>query len=433
MSRKWFTFFVCALIFVIPTNLFLSFPTGAEFIGGLRIDYLIPKLFLSDIVAAILIISFTIWQKTKVRLHIPSKKKRVGLYLSLLAVTLCVSVQFFTEANLISVISLIRTGMFISLMLILLQLDKIIEKSLVFLSITGTILFQSFVAWHQWLTQSSVYGYTFFGEPNFHIPLGLAKTAWQGREMILPYGTTAHPNVLGGITAVFLIVLLKQVIDRSPGGRWQRVLTLMVGVAGFGTLLLTQSLSALLGFVGGVGLLLLEGFVNKKIRSLLHIEAKYFIILLAVLSAAAVLALNMLSSSSSANDSVLRRERLNTAALSMIYQHPLIGVGFSNSTIYLDQSVSHGKVIVPFLQPTHNVVLLFLAEAGILGLVTLLGIPRILHFLGLKEDEIGWFSTKLPIVLLLFLPIAALDHYLITLQSGMLLIAVAPFLFTKIA
>ncbi len=433
MSRKWFTFLVCALIFLIPANLFLSFPTGSEFVGGLRVDYLIPKLFLSDIVAAILIISFTIWQKGKVHFRIPSKKERLRLYLSLIAVTLCISVQFLTEANLISVITVIRTGMFISLMLILLQLDKVIEKSLVFLSITGTILFQSFVAWHQWLTQSSVYGYTLFGEPNFHIPLGLAKTAWQGREMILPYGTTAHPNVLGGIMAVFLIVLLKQAIGRSPVGRWQQVLISAAVIAGFGTLLLTQSLSAVMAFTTGLALIILGRFVNKKNASLLYIKAKYFFIILIVFSGIVVTALNMLSASSTANDSVLRRERLNTAALSMAYHHPLIGVGFSNSTIYLDQSVSHGKVIVPFLQPVHNVVLLFFAEAGILGLVTLLGIPRILHFLGLKGDQLGWFSPKLPIAFLLFLPIAALDHYLITLQSGMLLITVAPFLFTKIA
>lgn len=433
MSRKWFTFLVCALIFLIPTNLFLSFPTGSEFVGGLRVDYLIPKLFLSDIVAAILIISFAIWQRNKVHLRIPSEKERLGLYLSLIAVMLCISVQFFTEANLISVITVLRIGMFISLMLILLQLDKVIEKSLVFLIIIATILFQSFVAWHQWLTQSSVYGYAFLGEPNFHIPLGLAKTAWQGREMILPYGTTAHPNVLGGIMAVFLIVLLKRVIDRSPVGRWQQVLISAAIITGFSTLLLTHSLSAIMAFSTGIALIILGRFINKKNTSLPYIKARYFFILLLVFSSIVVITLNMLSASSSSNNSVLRRERLNTAALSMVYHYPLIGVGFSNSTVYLDQSVSHGKVIVPFLQPVHNVVLLFFAEAGILGLVTLLGIPRILHFLGLKGDQLGWFSPKLPIAFLLFLPIAALDHYLITLQSGMLLITVAPFLFTKIA
>lgn len=48
------------LVFLVPTNLFLKFLVDRAYVGGILVDYLLPKLYLSDIFVFLLIISWCI-------------------------------------------------------------------------------------------------------------------------------------------------------------------------------------------------------------------------------------------------------------------------------------------------------------------------------------------------------------------------------------
>lgn len=433
MSRWWFSFLVGLLIFLIPSNLFLAFPSGTEYVGGLRVDYLIPKLYLSDCVMLTILASFLLWKRRTVRSAIKKHLLVIGrdrsIAVALLIIFLFIIRQLYATEPVISMVTMARLGLSITLMLVLMQLTTLVKKSHLVLALTLTISFQSVIALYQWLTQSSVYSYLLLGEPSLQFPLGLAKTVWQGREMILPYGTTAHPNLLGGFLAVAVVAvaLLTWSLKAKVLQRWVIVAVAVTGVC---TLLLTHSISA--GVALAVGLsLLLYNYYSRKNHALSYVKASNFLILLMILSLLSLMTLTVASNFLPKNDSIIRRTRLDFAAIELFLRHPIRGTGLTNFTIGLDQSLSREKEIVPFLQPAHNVFLLSLAEVGLLGIAALFSLRHLLRATKLSDRRLGWFSSRLPAVLIMLLPLAILDHYLISLQSGVLVLVVTPFLFQE--
>ncbi|MPM52872.1 hypothetical protein SDC9_99636 [bioreactor metagenome] len=89
----------------------------------------------------------------------------------------------------------------------------------------------------------------------------------------------------------------------------------------------------------------------------------------------------------------------------MIEANTLTGVGWNNFTTQVEKYSQH-REIQRFVQPVHHLVLLFLAENGLLGIFALIllfknGVPR------------GLFLAAVPL-----LAFAALDHFLFTQAIG---------------
>lgn len=75
-----------------------------------------------------------------------------------------------------------------------------------------------------------------------------------------------------------------------------------------------------------------------------------------------------------------------------------------------------------------------MAEVGILGLAAIVGVKKMLQTLNLarhSHQTLGWFAPMIPVLFFIFLPLAMVDHYLFTVQAGLLLVAIAPMLFAK--
>ena len=111
------------------------------------------------------------------------------------------------------------------------------------------------------------------------------------------------------------------------------------------------------------------------------------------------------------DNAVQERFELNSVATQSIQRNPL-GVGVKHFTTATDQGF-----------PVHNVFLLVTAEVGVIGgvlftLVVLLVLCSFFQSLkrnGFSEQKLLWFSVVLFIVLTAFI-----DHFLFTLQQGML-------------
>lgn len=114
----------------------------------------------------------------------------------------------------------------------------------------------------------------------------------------------------------------------------------------------------------------------------------------------------------SSSESVVVRQELNTAAVKIWQQSPIVGVGLGNFLVKLPEFLP--KKSVYFLQPVHNIYLLILAETGIIGL---------LFFFWIIQKGLGVSINTIPIILLLLLGLV--DHYPLTLQQGQLLLALA--------
>jgi len=462
-SHWWSIALVFFLIFLVPSNLFFAFPDGSEYVHGLRIDYLIPKLYLSDLIAGLLIVTLIVRQRTavqtKIRLLFSSKRLRVWVLLCVGLTSIFTLRQVLSPVPLSSVAMLFRYCAGIVLLLLLTKTPDLIKKSYLLYALICTVLMQTAVALYQWSTQTSVFGYQLLGEPNLSIPLSLAKTVWQGRELILPYGTTAHPNVLAGVLAVYLVAIVH--LRHSIHWRWSSgSLAILAVVLGGSALLLTQSVSGIMALVIGLSIVALQTRSKERFSPLYSIKASVFYGVFVIGSILVVQLLHFGAVMFPANDSIVRRAHLNSAAIQQFIQRPLVGSGLTIFTYSLDKSLSYGEVIVPFVQPAHNVFILLLGEVAVLGFAVLWSLRQLLlHFDSELDSELGskpnskpilqqkihqdsqpksqlhshtWFSADIPTLALMLLPIAWLDHYLITLQSGILLLVITPLLIMKV-
>ena len=366
--------------------------TSSAYVNGLLVDYLIPKLYLSDIFILILLLLWLI----KV---INNKKKLVfkssQLYPLSILVSLIIVRQIFTPYPLAAawyLFKLIETAM---LAWFLSAHKKLLKKPIIYFTLIFTILFQSILALWQFLTQKSLLGFNFFGEPNLSNSIGLAKDIWWNTGRVLPYATTAHPNILGGVLAIFNLALIKLVLSTEK--KWLKILTILTIILATLAIVLSQSISAILTLI--IGLVLIT---RKKIDSTIYIFCGIFFFTLTPLL------ISLAATHLKNDDSLTRRAYLQTAALNITLDKPILGSGLNQFTARVEK-YSDNQEIVRFIQPVHHVGLLWLAETGVLGIL-------LVWILGKKLK-----IKKVLIPLLILLPIATLDHYLLTQQTGLLL------------
>lgn len=399
-------------IFLIPTNLAYHFITKQSYINGILVDYLIPKLYLSDIPILILLFlwlikSWKAWSKQKI-------KKNIILY-SLFFILLLKG--FFSEKPLSATwfwLKLTQLSLFFFWIKAHLFKGKSHTKlyKLIFTPLTFSLLFQSILGIYQFIFQKSMAGYWFLGESTLTHTSNIAKDNFsmlpfiKNGLKILPYGTTPHPNVLAGslsIGMVFLLLFNKEKVKIKP---YQNLLLPITFFFSFTTLLLTLSGSAWISFIIGVSIIkLLSKFNKPKIKQILIplilISSIIFIIFTRD---------NLLTD----NYSISRRRQLNQIAWQMFQHHPLSGVGLNNFTARIGE---FGTIhtYTSFIQPPHNIFMLWLSETGFLGLIL------IFFILKKMKTQTTHYSLLTTVSILMILIIGLIDHYPLTIQTGQLI------------
>lgn len=399
--KRLYHWLLAILVFLIPSNLFFKFLVSSAYSHGLLIDYLIPKIYLSDLVIWILL---TLWVIEKVlqkerrwNLSLPKNKLIVG---SSFLFFILVIRQFLTPNPVASVWYLLKIVEVLGLGIFVWNHKGFLKAQLWRTSLSCMLLFQSGLALYQFFTQSSFLGYIFLGEPNFKLTLGLATTILaNGSELILPYGTTAHPNILGGVLAIGLLLLFQSSKKIS-------FVTFSIGILTLFALFLTQSWSAWLTLGMGIFFLLLTHFqpnavVSKKVMVTIFTGSMLIM----------PIVIHVLARHYPQNLSLTRRDVLNSAALSVWQKSPLWGTGLNTFTIDLENT-AQSREVVNFIQPVHHLGLLLLSEIGLLGLALIL-----ILFVQLKTKKVSGF-------VLILLPLLTLDHYLLTTQTGLLVLVV---------
>src|SRR3990167_4066671 len=248
------------LIFLTPSSWFLKFAENSAYVRGLFVDYLILKLYASDLIIILLLAIglSALWVRPKwlVHKHLSGVATILLGLLSLLAIR-----QLFAPwpaTALWSWVKLIEFGgltIFLAHYFHYLSLTQLINRpanqstnQLIhrawWLTLCVTVTFQSVMGFVQYYTQHSVFGYLFLGEVRLSESLNLAKTTINGQELILPYGTTSHPNVLAGVVVIFgLLALRWWRLNRKSAST---LATLVMGVTMccmIWTLLIVQSIS----------------------------------------------------------------------------------------------------------------------------------------------------------------------------------------------
>ena len=411
-----FTFFVTILL--LPTQLGKHFWPDYAVIYGIKIDYLSPTIYLTDILIFLL---FVFWVakflpkrkilNTKYLILYTKRAKIAILFLGFLLVGIVLAKS--PLAGFYGILKLLELSFFAAFTAWFLKKNPKSYHTLLLMFAIG-IIAESMLAILQFINQGSIGGMLYWlGERSFtgETP-GIANASVAGKLLLRPYATFPHPNVLAGYLVLGMTLIISN-INPPAGGQISNVKRALFPTAlilGAIALLLTMSRVAILVFLVCVIVALYKKLPKKYISlGVLCFLAGVIILFLLLPHRSFSLSLT--------DESVSVRKDLLVSGFAMFWQHPIFGVGLNNFLITLP-SFLPTKHSVFFLQPVHNIFFLWLAQTGMVGATLAIGF--FITFYKRLKKRFTWAQGLLIISLFIF---GSVDHYLLTLQQGQLLFA----------
>lgn len=372
------------LLFFLPTQLGKHFFLNFSYIFGVRVDYLAPAIYLTDVIVFLLAI---LNLKTVVVFF---KNKKILAALSLLIINIV-----FSLLPIISFYWLIKIIEF----LIVISLAKKMTTTLSSQNILSALLvsgvFELSLALMQFINKQSIQGiFYYFGERLMTLSTpDIAKASIDGVEFLRPYGTFSHPNSMAGFFLVlYVFVLTYKKFDRHLVFKY--------------TFLLVSSCLVFISFskIAIVSYVVLTGiyyFKSKKLKCRICVISRILIL---------VFFISLALYAKSDPLTVSKRIELAKNSLIIIGQHLITGTGLGS---YLIAQAKFPSRFYLFLnQPVHNIILLFFAETGLVvgGLITALISPLLRKF---------WVTNFYIITAIIFTGL--FDHYWLTLEQNFIL------------
>jgi O-antigen ligase len=408
----------------IPSQLGRHFWPSFSSINGLRVDYLSPTLYVSDILIMLLFIEMLPILLRTVPLWKPGIVSSVLLLFGYLS--------FTSLSPLNSLVGVIRLTEVVFISFVCARfLSKPSLTSSIRIIISFSILVMSTLAIWQFVDQSSVGGLWYYlGERSFTtLTPGIANASLQGTLLLRPYATFPHPNVLAGFLIVTSTYLLYFLPPEKEG--WFRrgvsVATLFLGIV---VTILTMSRTGMVVLAFVYGMWLIKQAFSQKVLFGVVIASLVGIIGF-LFQTGIYLRFTTLSFS---DEAVTLREFLLTKAWQLFNSHMLTGVGVQNFLPALSLVLPHTTPLTYF-QPVHSVYFLVLSETGLLGSgIMLVCLAYLVWKIFSSRQKVG----KL-VLLFSLLALSLTDHYFYTLHQGQLILAFSlgliiapmPYLFTR--
>ncbi|PJC28163.1 hypothetical protein CO054_01615 [Candidatus Shapirobacteria bacterium CG_4_9_14_0_2_um_filter_39_11] len=384
------------LVFLLPVQFGRHFWPEWSYVMGLRIDYLSPTIYLTDILMVAILGLWGLEKISNFQFPISNFLRRFWWVLAVFAYLLVNSCLAQNQGA-----ALYKSAKIIEFALLGFYIAKNkISLSMIRRPLSIAVVYSSLIAVTQFLKQASLGGvFWWLGERTFNAGTpGIAKAIVNGQLIMRPYATFPHPNVLAGFVLVSLILI--GVRCQALGVR--KIFHWLAIALGIVAILISFSRSAWV-----VGLLIGLWLMRKK---------PLLFTVYCLLSTVGVVA--WLAPHFSANEAFSQRLQLIKTTWLMIQATPLIGVGLSNFIVRLPDFWQITGFTY-WLQPVHNIYLLVAAETGLVGLVIFLWF-LILTFR--KLLEIGNWKLVIPLLAILLTGVA--DHYWLTLQQSQLLFAI---------
>ena len=395
------------LIFLLPTQVAYHFWPDWAFVGGIRVDYLSPAIYLTDIVLLALFFLWALERLVGKERKIPKFSKRQVVLFAIFIFSLFN--VYYAQRPQVSLFKWIKVYELAFLTIYIVDKKKTITKKLIFTPLSLALIYSSVIAIGQFFLQRTIGGPLYLlGERSFTASTpGIAKAYYLGRELMRPYSIFPHPNVLAGFVATSGFFLLK-----TKGSVFLKVI---VGISSFAVLVLAASLGVWLAlFI--VAVFMVTYFLSPKFFKRIALYIFFLVVLLGLLLPIASAQFSKVN----LRENISKRAELNEAAGKMLSQAPLTGIGLNNFPVLLP-TVRVDTGITWFLQPVHNIFLLIFVETGIFGLLIFI----YFLFLSLKKSfQVVGSKGLYVFVFLLIIITGSFDHYWITLQQTQLLLAV---------
>jgi hypothetical protein len=303
----------------------------------------------------------------------PWRWSRPGITLPLAGLTLLMLLSLEPALNQRTVVVILSLGLLWWVYLFIVN-----EAPSLTIPLTLVIAVQGSVAVGQFAFQGDL-GLSALGEPTLDPERsGVCVLFARGQRWLRAYGLSGHPNLLGAVLSISLLLIIDDATMKQRRSGWARVWFALVASAGILGLLTTFSRSAWLAF--GVGLLawLLRRALHRRIsrgpqerrplRGLAEtlrqpvqfvvpvVLALLFLLLYHDLVASRFLHLETPIEARSVSD----RQVDANLALRLIRQHPWRGVGVNNYLVAVRAIETDSRTV-------HNVPLLTAAELGLPG------------------------------------------------------------------
>ncbi len=414
------------LILFLPTQLGKHFWPDFSIISGIRIDYLSPTVYVTDVLVGLVFITWLVNtvqrskfnSSTKLRARVQSYSSKVKVYFILICFLL---LNIFLSHNiwngfyhLLKLLEFSFLAYYVSS-----TITRISQIKKIFFLLGVGVFGQSLLAIAQFLIQASIGGiFYFFGERTFTaMTPGIANADINGKLLLRSYGTFSHPNVLAGFLLVSMMCLLFSLPWVKKG--FEKYFLIVALLLGSSALLLTMSRLAVILWVALLAFVLLNQIQQKvyKLVAGVILLGSIMFLLLATPFGARLIQTNL------GEESVVQREVLIQSSTTLFTSQPFIGIGLGNFIPRL-ATIQKPLTLALYLQPVHNIFLFVLVETGIVGLgffiVFLLKTYKKL-FTDIKTTTYLLSSRIFLIVLSVMLIIGLFDHYWLTLQQGQLL------------
>lgn len=424
--QKLQKFLFYLLLFCLPFNLGKHFILPSSYVSGILVDYLIPTIYLTDIITLVLLFLW-LWplinsKFKRQNLKLKNKIKNFGKLWPILALVYLL-INTILAPNQIAAFYKFFKLLEFSLLAIYIKNNINVKKDILVITkvLALSVIFQTILSLGQWTNQGSLFNnYLFFGEQPYTLSTpGIKKIAFLGEIKAPAMGTFTHPNVLAG----FLVLTLPFIFSLRKTNKW--LFFFCFSLLAY-CLFLTFSYPCWLAFILMLVFITLKPVQGDRFKPT---QADSSVVRHAELAcpersrrvSASILFLFLslfLLFSSSFNldpESFSRRNQLNQIAIKMFLKNPLTGVGLNNFTVVMEK---YGEVVgfTRFLQPVHHGYLLILSETGLIGFVIFLVVYlKILRKVLKKKNFLSCFTFFAFSFTLLF------DHYLFTTQQGLLL------------
>ena len=389
------------LIFLIPTQLGYHIWLPSSYFFGIRVDYFVPTIYLTDLATLAL---FGLYLLQKIRSKEPVFKKRDFIYL-LLFLGLALLNTFLATSFEPSLIKWMKYTELFLLALYIKNQYKLEANSWVLLPLLLSGLFFSSIGIAQFISQKTLGGpFYLLGERAFNAGTpGIALARYFGSYLLRAYSTFSHPNSFAAFLG-FLLIAGYFFIPKGPLAKILRWVSLGLGIT---ALYLTLSKWVY------ISLLMIFSTIYLKKQRVIDIRKIIPWILGSVVVASLLLTIfsnKILEADRPFSEAFLERLYLAKRAGDIVVKNPLIGVGLNNYILNLPRSD-----VVGFsweLQPVHNIFLLTFSEVGLIGLLVF----TLLLAKGLQNSKGLVFWALLFIVFSGFA-----DHYWLTLQQNQLI------------
>jgi len=286
------------------------------------------------------------------------------------------------------------------------------------LAFVGAGAIQSFLAIYQFFNQS-VFGSKWLGmAEQVASHLGVSAIEVGDTRWLRAYGSFPHPNVLAGFLVVSILLAI-YLIDQYPK-KIGHYLTLSLPVLLLG-LLTTFSRSAFMALILG---LIVYQILNKLVFKKNIITKPVLIIIFSLVVFVLVLWPFMVTriTGHARLELISRQERLKQINLTkeIIQNNLFLGTGLGNYTLTVYQKIPNFASWI--YQPVHNIYLLIWSELGLIGLILWLAVLVYLAINLIKSrHKLNPEKIVSLSLLIILLTIGFFDHYLWTLNCGILL------------